>query len=99
VEISLKWTNLYTNTGKFNKNCEKPGFVSILGENLWVGEESLGNIRRNFLGQGKIFMGDFEMHMEIFSSRDRTDVWRVYFTVLDVFSGLGVCSSFCMLGF
>lgn len=29
------------------------------------------------------------MHMEIFSSRDRTDEWRAYFTVVEYFSGLG----------
>jgi hypothetical protein len=34
-------------------------------------------------------MGDFEIYMEIFSGRDGTDVWRAYYTVVDVFSGLG----------
>ena len=52
------------------------------------------NIASNYMGQGKIIMADWYYRLEIKTSNEKTEIWRSYFTIIDVFAAAGGLSEF-----
>ena len=88
-EITLKWIDLYTDVGFLVKDLKHQPVPSVetFGKN--TSEKTMTNIRRNYLSQGKVIMADFDYHLEISTTNDKAEVYRYYFTVIDVFSAVG----------
>ena len=89
TEMQIKWLDLYTDIGKVAKDW-KLEQVPILHTNKRnTYEWSVANITNNFLSQGRLIMTDLQYHLEISTTKEKTEIWRSYFTVIDVFSAAG----------
>jgi len=89
ADMVIGWVDLYTDTGQISKNWVEDHVPTLISNVKVASEKSMANIAKNYLSQGKIIMADFEYHLEIASSNDRTEIWRYYFTVIDVFAAVG----------
>ena len=52
-------------------------------------EKSLTNILRNYGSQGRLFYADLDFHMEIIVSNEKVEIYRSYFSLIDVLSNIG----------
>ena len=89
ANISLKWVELYTDIGTLAKDWIKEPVVTIESYTKTTGEKSMANIPYNYLSQGKAIMADFNWHVEIVTSNDKTEIYRYYYTLIDVFASVG----------
>jgi len=88
-EITIKWVELWTDVGTIAKDWTLQSIVTMKSFLQKTSEKSAANIPRNFLSQGKIIMSDFHYHTEIASSNEKTEIYRYYYTVIDVFAAVG----------
>ena len=63
--------------------------LTLFDEKGEAGEKSLANIPRNYLTQGRLFYSDLDMHMEITATNQKVDIYRNYFSIIDVMSAMG----------
>ena len=89
AEMTLKWIDLYTDVGLLAQDLKHQPIVTVQTFSKTTSEKSMNNIPKNYLSQGKIIMADLEYHLEISTSNDKTQVYRYYFTIIDVFSAVG----------
>ena len=89
ANIYLKWVELYTDVGTIAKDWVKEGVVTIENFTRRTGEKTMANITNNYLSQGKVIMSDMNYHLEIATSNDKTEIYRYYYTLIDVFAAVG----------
>ena len=89
ANIFLKWVELYTDVGTIAKDWVLKPVATIEATAKTTGEKSMANISKNFLSQGKIIMGDFYYHLEVGTSNEKTEIYRYYYTLIDVFAAVG----------
>jgi len=89
ADITVKWVDLYTDVGAIAKDWQLERLPSMLSYTKSAGEKSMANIAKNYLSQGRVIMADFEYHLEITSSNDKTEIYRYYYTIIDVFAAVG----------
>ena len=87
--IEIKYLDLYTETGYLTKDWKLDQVPTVQNFQRVTGDWSISNIRSNFLSQGRLFMTDMQYHLEISTSNEKTEIWRSYFTLIDVFSSVG----------
>jgi len=89
TDLEMKWVELYTDIGALAKEWEVQPTITIQGFKKTTNVQSLANIQSNYLSQGKVIMADFLYHMEVSTSNEKTEIYRYYYTVIDVFSAVG----------
>ena len=82
-------TDIITDRGSLISNLETKKMLTLFDSNNEVNEKSVDNIARNFIGQGRLFYSDVEIHMEIMSSNEKVELYRSYLSIIDVLSLLG----------
>jgi hypothetical protein len=87
--MQIKWLDLYTDVGKVAKDWKLDQVPTVESNNRETGDWSMTNIMTNFVSQGKLIMTDLQYHLEISSSNETTEIYRYYFTIIDVFSAVG----------
>jgi hypothetical protein len=89
ADMQIKLVDLYTDMGKVAKDwkLEQVPIVETNKRNTY--EWSMANIANNYLSQGRLIMTDLQYHLEISTSKEKTEIWRSYFTMIDVFSAVG----------
>lgn len=88
-DIQLKWTDLFTGVGNFSTTWEQKKIVTVFRNVMSASQKTMSNIMWNFSSQGRLIMSDFDWHLELFTSNDKTEIYRHYFSVLDIFSAVG----------
>jgi hypothetical protein len=89
AEMHIKWLDLYTDIGNVAKNWKLDQVPTVQTNIKEIGDWSLTHIATNFLSQGKLIMTDMQYHLEISTSNEKTEIWRSYFSIIDVFSAVG----------
>jgi hypothetical protein len=89
TDVILKWTDLYTGVGNFSKTWKQEKIITLFSYQTHTAPKSMDNISFNFASQGRVIMADWDWHLEIISSNHKTEVYRHYFSVLDIFSAVG----------
>jgi hypothetical protein len=89
AELTLSWIDLYTDVGLLTKDLKHDPIVSVQNYRNRTDEKTLNNIPKNYGSQGKIIMADFAWHLEISTTNDKTEIYRYYFSIIDVFSAVG----------
>jgi hypothetical protein len=89
ADMQIEFLDLYTDTGKVVKDWKLKQVPTIYHNQTNTYEWSMANIATNYLSQGRIIMTDLQYHMEISTSNDKTEIWRSYFTMIDVLSAVG----------
>ena len=87
--IEIEWFDLYTKIGTFVKDWKLDQVPTVETNKRSTGEWSYANIAGNYLSQGRVIMTDLQYHLEISTSKEKTEIWRSYFTMIDVFSAAG----------
>jgi hypothetical protein len=89
ADMQIGLLDLYTDIGKVMKDwkLEQVPIVETNKRNTY--EWSLANIASNYLSQGRLIMSDVQYHLEISTSKEKTEIWRSYFTIIDIFSAVG----------
>ena len=89
ADMQIKWLDLYTDIGMVAKDwkLEQVPIVHTNKRNTSVW--SMANIASNFQSQGRLIMTDVQYHLEISTSNDKTEIYRSYFKIIDVFSAVG----------
>jgi hypothetical protein len=89
ADMQIELLDLFTDTGKVVKDwkLEQVPIVETNKRNTY--EWSMANIASNYLSQGRLIMTDVQYHLEISTSKEKTEIWRSYLTIIDVFSAVG----------
>lgn len=87
--VKIKQVDLYTDVGKFAKDWEKVAVPSVSDFVKTSNESSLSNLTNNYMSQGKAFLIDYLYHLELATTNEKTEIFRYYFTVIDVFAAVG----------
>jgi hypothetical protein len=85
----LGWTDIITDKGFLTSDLETKKMLTLFDDRGSAGEKSLANIPRNFLSQGRLFYSDADLHMEISATNQKVDIYRNYFSIIDVMSAVG----------
>jgi hypothetical protein len=89
TDITFKWIDLYTDVGQMVKDWTLDKVLTMSNFKKTAGEKTMSHVSSNFLSQGKVIMADFDMHIEITTSNEKTEIYRYYYTVIDVFAAVG----------
>ena len=89
ADATFKWIDLYTDIGQIAKDWTLDKVATMQEFRKSAGEKKMSNIMGNFLSQGKVIMADFDLHIEISTSNNKTEIYRYYYTVIDVFAAVG----------
>ena len=87
--MQIKWLDLHTDIGKFAKDWKLEQVPTVERNKRRAGDRSMANIMNNYKSQGRVIMIDFYYHLEIATSNKKTEIWRSYITIIDVFSAVG----------
>ena len=85
----LGWTDIITDKGFLTSDLETKKMITLFDDRGSAGWKSLSNIPRNYLSQGRLFYSDLDMHMEITATNQKVDIYRNYFSIIDVMSAMG----------
>jgi hypothetical protein len=89
TDMRIELLDLYTDTGKVVKDWKLEQVPNVEHSKTNIYEWSVANIATNYLSQGRLIMTDLQYHLEISTSNEKTEIWRSYFTMIDVLSAVG----------
>jgi hypothetical protein len=85
----LGWTDIVTDKGFLTSDLEHKKMITVFDTSQTTSEKSLSNIPRNYLSQGRLFYSDLDIHLEFYTTNDKIEIYRKYFSIIDLFSALG----------
>jgi hypothetical protein len=89
TDMQIKLIDLYTDIGKVVKDWKLEQVPTVEKNKRNTYEWSMANIASNYLSQGRVIMTDLQYHLEISTSKEKSEIWRSYFTMIDVLSAIG----------
>jgi hypothetical protein len=85
----LGYTEIITDKGFWTSDLETKKMITLFDSEERAGEKSLTNIPRNYLLQGRLFYSDLDLHIELVATNEKVEIYRNYFTIIDLFSAVG----------
>ena len=95
----LNKLNFKSDSGNVISTIVEKNMVQFLEMSKTVSDKSKGNVKYNYLSQGRMFNDDLEYHLEFITSNTAQEISRAYFTLLDVFSNVGGLFQFLTVAF
>jgi hypothetical protein len=86
---SLGYTDIITDKGFWTSDLETKKMITVFDIAERAGEKSLTNIPRNYISQGRLFYSDLDLHIELVATNEKVEIYRHYFTIIDLFSAVG----------